>query len=69
MPYQLSRDLWVDQQVLRVEGILIQNMVLGQDYTVEEVLALLHDYGLDYSNPAYQEIGAKLIAQGILVVV
>lgn len=66
MPYRLTHDGWVVQQADRCKGILMQQMVNGQDYTVQELLDLLSEYGLDFSNPSYQEIGAILLADGFL---
>ncbi len=66
MPYQLTESAWLTRETERVTGVLLQQLVRGQEYTVAEVLQLLKDYGLDYTNPEYVEIGQQLIADGII---
>jgi hypothetical protein len=66
MPYKLSDAAWLAREVERVKGALGARMVHGQAYTTEELLALLKDLGLDYSNPEYLPIGQKLLQDGYL---
>lgn len=67
MPYKLSNSAWLTREVERVKGVLAQQMKPGQTYTTEQLLTLLKDLGLDYSNPEYQQIGQKLLTDGFLV--
>lgn len=66
MPYKLTDAAWLAYETERAKGVLTVHMEHDQEYTIEELLAMLHDYGLDYSNPQYVEIGAALIADGTL---
>ena len=66
MAYQLSHAVWVQEQVTRVRGILLQNMDHTREYTLEELLILSADLGLLYSDPEYVEIGQALLAEGFL---
>lgn len=66
MPYKLTDAAWLARETARARGILECNLVRGQEYTVAEVLQLLADYGIDYTNPEYAEIGAQLIADGVI---
>jgi len=67
--YKIVDAIKLAYEVDRAHGILLVHMVKGQAYTVEEVLTLLKDYGLDYSNPEYAAIGSVLIAEGVIEVV
>lgn len=64
--YQLTHAAWLAHEKERVSGVLLQNLDPGVEYTVAEILALLRDFGLDYSNPEYMEIGPELIADGLI---
>ena len=66
MPYKITDTAWLDREIARAKGIVLQHMVKDQEYTVAEILALLVDYGLNYTNPEYQAIGAALIADGTI---
>ena len=66
MPYQLTQSAWLAREVERVKGVLLVHMEPGTEYTVEELLAMLSEYGLYYSNPEYVEIGQVLIADGTI---
>jgi hypothetical protein len=56
----------IQTETERAKGVLLQHLVKGQEYTVAEVLQILADYGLHYSNPEYASIGANLIADGTI---
>lgn len=64
--YKLTSATWLAREAERVKGVLAQQMEPGREYTVEELLTILKDYGLDYSNPEYQQIGQALIAEGFI---
>jgi len=64
--YRLTTTAWLAREVERAKGILLMHMQPGRAYTVDELLTMLADYGLDYSNPEYQEIGKVLISQGVI---
>lgn len=64
--YKLTDAAWLARETERAQGILLQHLVKGQEYTVDEVLQILVDYGLDYSNPEYVDIGNQLVADGVI---
>jgi len=64
--YRLTTTAWLAREVERAKGILLVHMQPGVTYTAEELLTMLADYGLVYSNPEYQEIGRELIRQGVI---
>lgn len=64
--YKLSASAWLGREVSRARGVLVVHMERDREYTVEEVLAMLSEYGLHYSNPQYAEIGQQLIAAGVI---
>jgi len=64
--YRLTTTAWLAREVERAKSILLVHMKPGQAYTTEELLTMLADYGLVYSNPEYQEIGRELIRQGVI---
>lgn len=66
LTYKLTSSAWLAREVERAKGVLLAHMEPGTEYTVKELLTMLHDYGLDYSNPEYQEIGNKLIQDGFI---
>lgn len=67
MPFKIAHTEHLALEVERAKGVLLAHMVNGQEYTVGELLQMLKDYGLDYSNPQYTEIGQTLLADGFLV--
>ena len=64
--YKLTSSAWLAREVERAKGVLLVHMKPGIAYTVDELLAMLSEYGLDYSNPEYQTIGAELIQRGVI---
>jgi hypothetical protein len=66
MTYKLTDAAWLARETERAKGILLQHLVKGQEYTVAQVLQVLADYGLDYTNPEYVEIGNQLVADGVI---
>ena len=66
MAYRLTHTFWLQEQVTRVRGVLLQNMDHTRVYTLEELLILSADLGLLYSDPEYVEIGQALLAEGFL---
>ena len=64
--YCLTATAGLAREVERAKSILLVHMQPGRAYTVDELLTMLADYGLDYSNPEYQEIGKVLISQGVI---
>ena len=66
MPYKLTPAAWLAREVERAKGVLLVHMKPNITYTVEELLAMLSEYGLYYSNPEYQDIGKELIKQGVI---
>ena len=64
--YRLTQSSRLAREVERAKGILLVHMKPGWAYTTEELLTMLADYGLHYSNPEYQEIGKVLISQGVI---
>ena len=64
--YRLTPAAWLARETERAKGVLLCHMQPGQAYTVNELLAMLADYGLDYSNPEYEPIGKELIKQGTI---
>jgi len=64
--YRLTATTWLDLAVERAKGILLVHMQPGRAYTTEELLTMLANYGLVYSNPEYLEIGKVLISQGVI---
>ena len=64
--YKIAPTAWLAREIERAKGVLLVHMKPGTGYTVEELLAMLSEYGLYYSNPEYQEIGKELIKQGII---
>ena len=64
--YQLTTTARLAREVERAKGILLVHMQPGKAYTAEELLTMLADYGLHYSNPEYLEIGKVLISQGVI---
>ena len=66
MAYRLPHEVWIQRQVERCRGVLIQHMEPARDYTLGELLILCADLGLVYSNPEYQEIGQRLLTEGFL---
>lgn len=69
MPFQLSASAWLGYEVGRVKSVLLGHLDPEETYTVGEILALLSEFGLDYSNPEYLEIGPQLISDGFLIAV
>lgn len=67
MPYRISADEHIAHEAQRVKGVLLSHMDPAVDYTLDDLLSLCADYGLDYTNPEYQEIGQALITDGFLV--
>lgn len=66
MAFQLSHTVWIAQQVNRCRGVLLQNMDPKRQYTLQDLLSLCADFGLDYTMAVYQEIGQALLAEGFL---
>ena len=66
MPYKLTTAAWLARETERAKGVLLVHMKPGIEYTVEELLVMLSEYGLHYSNPEYLPIGAELIKQGVI---
>ena len=64
--YRLTSSARLAREVERAKGILLVHMQPGRAYTVEELLTMLADYGLHYSNPEYVEIGKVLVSQGVI---
>ena len=64
--FQLTPATWLAREVERAKGVLLVHMAPGTEYTVDELLAMLSEYGLHYCNPEYQEIGKELIKQGVI---
>lgn len=69
MPFVLSHVSYLEREVERAKGVLLVHMEDGQEYTQEELIRMLADYGLDYSNPEYVEIGMILLDEGFLEIV
>ena len=69
MSYKLSQDVWLAQQVDRCKGVLSQNMDYTREYSLQELLSLCRNFGLDYTGSEYQVIGQQLLAEGFLVTV
>ena len=67
--YRLTPTAWLAREVERAKSILLVHMKPGWAYTTEELLTMLADYGLHYSNPEYLEIGKVLVSQGVIEVV
>ena len=66
MPYQLTHTAWLDREKARAAAVLTVQLEKDTAYTVAEILAILADCGLTYNNPEYAEIGAELIADGLI---
>ena len=66
MPYRLTPAAWLARETERAKGVLLVHMTPGTAYTVDELLAMLSECGLYYSNPEYQGIGKELIKQGVI---
>jgi len=64
--YRLTTAAWLAREVERAGGILLVHMQPGVAYTVADLLTMLADYGLYYSNPEYLEIGKVLVSQGVI---
>lgn len=64
--YRIVSATKLGYEVNRARGVLLVHMEAGQVYTVEELLLLLKDYGLDYTNPEYISIGSALVADGTI---
>lgn len=64
--YQLTPAAWLARETERAKGVLLVHMEKDRAYTLEELLQLCRDYGLEYGNPEYQTIGAELIKQGVI---
>ena len=64
--YKLTPAAWLARETERAKGVLLAHMQLNTAYTVEELLAMLSEYGLYYSNPEYEQIGKELIKQGVI---
>ena len=64
--YRLTQSSRLAREVERAKSILLVHMKPGWAYTTEELLTMLADYGLHYSNPEYQGIGQELIRQGVI---
>lgn len=64
--YKLTEAAWLEYQAARAKGLLLAHLDPDLEYTVQEVLTLMADYGLTYSNPEYVGIGQQLIADGII---
>ncbi len=69
MPYKLTPAAWLAKETERAKGVLLTHMQPGVAYTAEQLIAMLLDYGLDYSSAVLQQIGAELIKQGTIQVV
>lgn len=64
--YKLTSSAWLAREVARARGVLLVHLVKGREYTVAEVLVILSEFGLHYSNPEYVEIGQQLVADGLI---
>jgi len=64
--YRLTATTRLAREVERAKGIFLVHMQPNRAYTIEELLTMLADYGLHYSNPEYLEIGKVLISQGVI---
>jgi len=66
--YKLTDAVLLHRRTARARQIMTEHMVPEQEYTLEELLALLNEHGLDLGNPSYVEVGQALIAGGIIEV-
>lgn len=64
--YRLSQSSWLTYEAARARSVLLVHMEPERAYTVEELLRMLEDYGLHYSNPEYVEIGQVLLGEGLI---
>lgn len=64
--YRLTSSAWLAREAGRAKGTLLVHLEKGRSYSIQEILTLLADYGLRYTNPEYAAIGQQLIAEGIL---
>ena len=66
MAYKLSDAMILNRRVAQAKQIMLEYMVPGQEYTTEELLALLAEHGLDLTNPSYIAVGQALITANII---
>jgi len=64
--YKLTDAILLDRRTAQAKQIMIEHMVPEQEYTTEELLALLNSHGLNLGNPSYVEVGQALIADSII---
>jgi hypothetical protein len=66
MAYKLTATAWLERETERVKSVLLVHMDPDMEYSGQELLDLVCDHGLDYSNPEYQGIRDQLIADGVI---
>ena len=67
--FQVTHALWLKTESARLEAFLLMPRCWGTQWTAPMLQKTLGDIGLHYSQPQLQEIGADLLARGIIVAV
>lgn len=67
--YRLTHAAWLDREVAKVRQFIVDNMDAHRIYNETDMGAWLRDSGFDYTNAELLEIGAALIAEGIIELV
>ena len=66
MAFKLVNGEWLQTQSRKAASVFKSNLVKGQEYTQEELLAVLAANGQVYSIPEFQEIRVELMTMGVL---
>lgn len=66
MPDELTNAAWAKREAAKVRCVLQEKMEQNQGYSTDDLLYLLRDNGLFYTNPEYAPIEAILLTEGLI---
>lgn len=64
--YKLTDTAWLERETAKVRLFLIENLEKGREYSADDLLYLLRQADIFYTNPEYLPIGQALIAEGLI---